>query len=124
MPMLVKIHSYCSANGSAASNFSGPGPVPIARSVLTPASRARCSMASRSSANCGKSMWACESIKSMVSGSELLTLARALYIVPLLQASADFYVFEKARQDGAAFWADGGGDDHAVRFDAAKFARS
>jgi hypothetical protein len=60
----------------------------------------------------------------MVSGSELLTLARALYIVPLLQASADFYVFEKARQDGAAFWAHGGGDDHAVRFDAAKFARS
>src|SRR5258706_158529 len=37
----------------------------MARRVLTPASRARSSMASRSSANCGKSMCAWESMRSM-----------------------------------------------------------
>ena len=42
----------------------------------------------------------------------------------LFQACADFHVFGKAGEDGAAFGADGGGDDHAVGFDAAKFARS
>jgi hypothetical protein len=47
--------------------FSGPGPVPMARRVEMPASRARSSMASRSSANCGKSMWAWESISSIKS---------------------------------------------------------
>src|SRR5271154_3605065 len=50
----------------AASIFSGPGPVPIARIVVTPAARARSNIASRSSANCGKSMCACESISSIV----------------------------------------------------------
>ena len=45
--------------------FPGPGPVPIARSVPTPAARARSSMASRSSANCGKSMCAWESMRSI-----------------------------------------------------------
>jgi len=47
-----------SAKGIAASNFSGPGPDPIASKVVTPAARARSSIASRSSANCGKSICA------------------------------------------------------------------
>src|ERR1041384_8095757 len=37
----------------------------VARSVVTPAARARSSMASRSSANCGKSICACESMSSI-----------------------------------------------------------
>ena len=37
----------------------------------------------------------------------------------LLQAGADFYVFGEAGEDGAAFGADAGGDDHAIGFDAA-----
>src|SRR6266699_1329955 len=41
----------------------------------------------------------------------------------LLQARTNFDVFVKAGEDGAAFGADGSGDDHAVGFDAAKFAR-
>src|SRR5579863_10271121 len=49
---------------------------------------------------------------------------RARCIVPLLKTGADFYVFGEAGQDRATFRADGGGDDHAVGFDAAKFARS
>src|SRR5580700_8137605 len=49
----------------AESNFSGPGPVPMAKMVWTPAARARSSMASRSSANCGKSMCAWESMSRM-----------------------------------------------------------
>ena len=40
----------------------------------------------------------------------------------LFQSRADFYVFEETGQDRAAFRADGGGDDHAVGFDAAEFA--
>jgi hypothetical protein len=47
---------YLSAYGSAESSFSGPGPVPIARRAETPATRARSNIASRSSANWGKSM--------------------------------------------------------------------
>ena len=38
---------------------------------------------------------------------------------PLLQAGADFDVFGETGEDGAAFGADAGGDDHAVGFDAA-----
>src|SRR5580698_3166365 len=41
----------------------------------------------------------------------------------LFQAGADFDVFGEAGEDGAAFGADAGGDDHAVGFDAAEFAR-
>ena len=44
-------------------------------------------------------------------------------IVTLLQSRAHFHVFGEARQNRAAFRADGGGDDHTVRFDAAEFAR-
>src|SRR4029077_20978996 len=41
-----------------------------------------------------------------------------------LQAGADFDVFiGETGQDGAAFRADGGSDNHAVGFDAAEFAR-
>src|SRR5713101_849812 len=47
----------------------------------------------------------------------------ARYIVPLLQAGADFDVFVgEAGEDGAAFGADRGGYDHAVGLDAAKLA--
>src|SRR5579872_4285692 len=45
----------------ARSSLSG-WPVPMARMCSTPAARARSNIASRSSANCGKSMCACESI--------------------------------------------------------------
>src|ERR1051325_9396349 len=94
----------------AESSFSGPGPVPMARSVVTPAARARSSMASRSSANCGKSICACESMSSIRSTG-------------LLQARADFDVFVgETGEDWTAFGADGGGYDHAVGFHAAKFA--
>src|SRR5882724_509450 len=49
---------------------------------------------------------------------------KARYIVPLLQSGTDFDVFVgETGEDGAAFGADGGGDDHAVGFDAAEFAR-
>src|SRR5260370_6174553 len=124
MHTVVEIQSYCSAKGSAASSFSGPGPVPIARSVDTPAARARSSMASRSSANCGKSMCACESISSMGGNCDCSATVGARYIVPLLQAGADFDVFVgEAGEDGAAFRADGGGDDHALGFDATQLAR-
>src|SRR6266699_6766478 len=41
----------------------------------------------------------------------------------LLQARTDFDVFVEAGEYRAAFGADGSGDDHAVGFDAAKFAR-
>src|SRR5580704_7979758 len=41
----------------------------------------------------------------------------------LFQAGADFDVFGEGGEDGAAFGADAGGDDHAVGFDAAEFAR-
>src|SRR5882724_904489 len=96
----------------------------MARSVLTPAARARSSMASRSSANCGKSMCACESINSIEWSVPSAATVGARYIVPLLQSGADFDVFVgEAGEDGAAFGADGSGDDHAVGFDAAKFAR-
>src|SRR5437879_581590 len=95
----------------AESSFSGPGPVPMARSVVTPAACARSSMASRSSANCGKSMWACESMSS-------------IRWTGLLQARADFDVFiGEAGEDWTAFRADGSGDNHAVGFHSAKFAR-
>src|SRR5260370_6058579 len=124
MHTVVEIQSYCSAKGSAASSFSGPGPVPIARSVDTPAARARSSMASRSSANCGKSMCACEPISSMGGNCDCSATVGAGYIVPLVQAGADFDVFVgEAGEDGAAFRADGGGDDHAVGFDAKQLAR-
>ena len=43
--------------------------------------------------------------------------------MPLLQPRADFDVFVEASEDGAALGADGGGDDHAIGFDATKFAR-
>src|SRR6266436_9959884 len=96
----------------------------MARRVVTPAARARSSMASRSSANCGKSMCACESISSMGGNCDCSATVGARYIVPLLQAGADFDVFVgEAGEDGAAFGADGGGDDHAVRFHTAEFAR-
>src|SRR5260370_13872374 len=124
MHTVVEIQSYCSAKGSAASSFSGPGPVPIARSVDTPAARARSSMASRSSANCGKSMCACEPISSRGGNCDCSATVGPRYIVPLLQAGADFAVFVgEAGEDGAAFRADGGGDDHAVGFDATQLAR-
>src|SRR5260370_18401084 len=78
-------------------------------------------MASRSSANCGKSMCACESISSI---SEMCRVRAPPHGKYLLQAGADFDVFVgEAGEDGAAFGADGSGDDHAVGFDAAKFAR-
>src|SRR5690348_6483210 len=68
-------------------------------------------MASRSSANCGKSICACESISS-------------IRWTGLLQARADFDVFVgETREHGAAIRADGSRDDHAVGLDAAKFAR-
>src|SRR5947209_6402306 len=41
----------------------------------------------------------------------------------LLEPGAYFYVFGEGGQDWAAFGADAGGYDHAVGFDAAKFAR-
>src|SRR6266852_3280507 len=48
----------------------------------------------------------------------------AQYIVPLLQSGTDFDVFVgETGEDGTAFGADGGGNDHAVGFDAAEFAR-
>src|SRR5467141_1473309 len=78
-------------------------------------------MASRSSANCGESMCACESISSI---SEICRLRAPPHGKYLLQAGADFDVFVgEAGEDGAAFGADGSGDDHAVGFDAAEFAR-
>src|SRR5260370_3958427 len=110
----------------------------MARSAVTPAARARLSMPSRSSANCGKSMCACESISSI---SEILPSRSAACCAPtniesksawqgvaapqsLLESCADFDVFVgEASEDRAAFGADGGGDDHAVGFDAAKLAR-
>src|SRR5215472_8275212 len=49
---------------------------------------------------------------------------RARYIVPLLQAGADFDVFVgEAGKDRTAFGADGSRDDHAVGLDAAQFTR-
>ena len=42
----------------------------------------------------------------------------------LFQARADFHVFQETGENGAAFGADRSRDDHSVRFDAAKFARS
>src|SRR5260370_12651880 len=119
------MQSWCSAKGSAASSFSGPGPVPMARSVETPAARARSSIASRSSANCGTSMCGCESISSI---AEVLLSRGAACCAPtkkcLLQAGADFDVFVgEAGEDRAAFGAHGGGDDHAIGFHAAEFAR-
>ena len=36
---------------------------------------------------------------------------------------ADLHIFQKSREHGAAFRADRSGHDHAVRFDAAQFAR-
>src|SRR5467141_2824658 len=96
----------------------------MARSVLTPAARARSSMSSRSSANCGKSMCACESINSIKWSVPSAATVGARYIVPLLQSGADLDVFVgETGEDGAAFGADGGGDDHPVGFDAAEFAR-
>src|SRR6266853_271357 len=78
-------------------------------------------MASRSSANCGKSMCACESISSISEICRVRALPHRKY---LLQAGADFDVFVgEAGEHGAAFGADGSGDDHAVGFNAAKFAR-
>src|SRR6266478_2245550 len=96
----------------------------MARSVLTPTARARSSMASRSSANCGKSMCACESINSIEWSVPSAATVGARYIVPLLQSGADFDVFVgETGEDGAAFGADRGGDDHAGGFDAAELAR-
>src|SRR6266436_6205583 len=96
----------------------------MARSVITPAARARSSMSSRSSANCGKSMCACESINSIEWSVPSAATVGARYIVPLLQSGADLDVFVgEAGEDGAAFGADGGGDDHAVGFDATQLAR-
>src|SRR5438477_2634955 len=81
-------------------------------------------MASRSSANCGKSMCAWESISSIGSMPDSAATVGARYIVPLLQSCADFDVFVgEAGEDRAAFRADGGGYDHAVGFHATKLAR-
>src|SRR5260370_38211151 len=95
----------------------------MARSAVTPEARARLSIASRSAANCGKSMCACESITSI---GEMLPRKGAACCAPtkcLLQAGADFDVFVgKTGEDGAAFGADGGGNDHAVGFDATELA--
>src|SRR6266446_3898173 len=78
----------------------------MARSVLTPAARARSSMASRSSANCGKSMCACESINSIEWSVPSAATVGARYIVPLLQSGADFDVFVgETGENGAAFGA-------------------
>src|SRR5256885_13955619 len=94
----------------------------MASSVETPAKRARSSMVSRSSANCGKSMCACESISSME--NNMIIVAQEGLCQNLLEPGADFDVFVgETCEDRAAFGADGGGDDHAVRFDAAKLAR-
>ena len=41
----------------------------------------------------------------------------------LLEASADLDLFGEAGQNWAALWPDGGGYNHTVGFDAAKFAR-
>src|SRR5205807_212529 len=132
MPMVAYIQSCCSANGMAESSFSGPGPVPMARSVVTPAARARSSMASRSSANCGKSMCACESISSMCDlvAQTLLSVRRAVKRIAqvrvpvLLQAGADFYVFVgEACKDGTAIRADRCGDNHAVGLHSPQLAR-
>ena len=45
------------------------------------------------------------------------------FAAPKNACDAHFHVFGEARQNRAPFGADGGGDDHAVRFDSAKFAR-
>src|SRR5207253_4234297 len=101
-----------------------PVPVPIAIRVVTPPTRARSSMASRSSANCEKSMCAWESISSIGCMPDSGATVRARYIVPLLQSRADFDVFVgEAGEDRAAFRADGGRYDHAVGFHASKLAR-
>src|SRR6266851_7217030 len=124
MPTVAKIQSCCSAKGRAESSFSGPGPVPMASKVETPAARARSSMASRSSANCGESMCACESMSSIGCMPDGAAIVGARYIVPLLQAGADFDVFVgEASKDRAAFGTYGRGDDHAVGFDATELAR-
>src|SRR5438876_4812079 len=81
-------------------------------------------MASRSSANCGKSMCAWESISSIGSMPDSAATVRARDIVTLLQSCADFDVFVgEAGEDRAAFRADGGRYDHAVGFYASKLAR-
>src|SRR5260370_26930848 len=124
MAMVEWIQSCCTEKGRAEPSFSGLGPVPMARRVVTPAARARSSMASRSSANCGKSMCACESISSIGCVPDSATTVGARYIVPLLQARADFDIFVgETGEDRSAFGADGGGNNHSVGFDAAEFAR-
>src|SRR5215472_2934110 len=107
----------------AESSFSGPGPVPIARSVVTPAARARSSMASRSSANCGKSICACESINSIAYDVELWqpqgTISRAL-----LESGTNFHVLvRESCEDRPAIRSDRRRNNHAVGLDAAQLAR-
>ncbi len=62
----------------------------------------------------GKSMCAWESMSSMIAEGDRC----------VLEARANFHIFQEARQNRAAFRSDSCGDDHAVGFDTAQFARS
>src|SRR5262249_48758878 len=74
----------------------------MARRVEMPAARARSSMASRSSADWGKSMWACESMSSMDFAQSMPILAgfgeevEAKHPLPYLWHAWDNGIYEES----------------------------
>src|SRR4051794_7361409 len=100
---------YCRLSSRARCMVAGPSPMPIESTVPTPASQARCSIASRSSSYRLLSRCACESTSKICPRD-------------LFEPRTDFDVIQESGENRLAVFAERGGDDHAVRLQASHLA--